>query len=233
MLSRWLDRPGYVALVAALVAAIAAIIVLLIVLLSGDGGGDGGPAATSTPPATPATPAASATHTGTPATATPARFDDPDDALDAYIRDQLDAEHLGECPQSIPPGGEAPRGVCSRELYRSEELLTALLGTPFSEFFAEAVLTLDEDGLWSIELVPAPEAGGPGLETGVDAVVYGAGDCLNFRQQPSLSAAVVTCQLDGTRARVVDGPVTADGVTWWQLEGFGWASAEFLARASE
>jgi len=81
--------------------------------------------------------------------------------------------------------------------------------------------------------VPAPALGGPALAVGAEALVYGAGDCLRFRASPSTSAEVLTCQLDGTRAVVAEGPVDADGQTWWRLEGFGWGSAQYLVRPGD
>lgn len=60
-------------------------------------------------------------------------------------------------------------------------------------------------------------------------VVAGRGDCLNVRAAPSRSASVATCLGDGARVRVNAGPVTADGTTWWRLDGLGWVSGEFLA----
>jgi hypothetical protein len=68
------------------------------------------------------------------------------------------------------------------------------------------------------------------MRPGVSAVVAGAGegDCVNVRDQPSLSATVKTCLADGARLRVVEGPVAADGYQWWRLEGLGWAAGMYL-----
>jgi hypothetical protein len=68
------------------------------------------------------------------------------------------------------------------------------------------------------------------LELGARARVNaGRGDCLNIRVEPARSARVLACLPDGTAVKVTDGPRQADGITWWQLDGGGWASAEFLA----
>ena len=70
----------------------------------------------------------------------------------------------------------------------------------------------------------------PALEVGGNVRVSpGVGECLNIRTAPGKSAAVVTCLSHGSPARLVGGPVEADGITWWQLDGHGWASGEFLA----
>lgn len=228
-------------------AAVAAVVVLVIVFLrGGDDDGDRQAVGTATSETTPgATPAAGTTPTttgiagaGTPmpgltATATPASFQDPDEALAAFVRDELESQYIGECPQELAPGEPPATGTCSRELYRSEELVTLLLGSPFSEFFGEAVVTRNEDGSWSLNLVPAPPLGQFEISVGSEAVVYGAGDCLNFREAPSASAEVRSCQIDGTKGRVVDGPVDADDHTWWNLEGLGWASSQYLAPVAE
>lgn len=54
------------------------------------------------------------------------------------------------------------------------------------------------------------------------------GDCLNVRSGPGRAAPIVTCLADGTPVRLVDGPMPADGVTWWRLDGLGWAAGEYL-----
>ena len=235
-MSRWLARPGVVAVLAFVGgAAVAAIVVLLIVVFVRDGNGDdeSDRQAVTTPTAR-ATAAASPTvAAGTPtgATPTPGGPRDADAALEAFVRDELDSEHIGDCAQYSDPAA-TPEGICSIELYRSEELVTFTLGPPFSEGIGEAVLTPNQDGSWSVSFVEF----GPLGETvalGSDAVVYGAGNCLRFREAPSLSAAVETCQIDGTKAEVVEGPREADGHTWWRLEGLGWASEQFLRPAGE
>lgn len=67
------------------------------------------------------------------------------------------------------------------------------------------------------------------LEAGGTARVNaGRGDCLNLRTEPSRSARVIACLPDGTVVKVTGGPRQADGITWWQLNGAGWASGEFL-----
>lgn len=63
---------------------------------------------------------------------------------------------------------------------------------------------------------------------------------LNYRQRPGLGAAVIMVVRDGTQGEVLDGPVHADGYTWWQLglPGYGpdgnpagWAAGTFLVPA--
>src|SRR3990172_13351511 len=87
---------------------------------------------------------------------TPGSFSDPDVALEAFIRDELQAQHIGVCPSELPAGQEPPEGVCSAELYRSDVLVTFALGLPFSEGIGEAVVSRGEDGAWAVAFVPAP-----------------------------------------------------------------------------
>ena len=62
------------------------------------------------------------------------------------------------------------------------------------------------------------------------------GDCLNMRQAPSLSGAVVTCLPDGAEVTVVPGTVTADSLTWQEVRtasGTGWVAARYLTTAPD
>jgi uncharacterized protein YgiM (DUF1202 family) len=72
-------------------------------------------------------------------------------------------------------------------------------------------------------------ATGSELETG-DAVrvVDGA---LNLRSAPSISADVLRVLDDNEALIIKDGPVVADGYTWykvWNFGGTGWAAGEYL-----
>jgi len=66
------------------------------------------------------------------------------------------------------------------------------------------------------------------MRAGIRAVVAGAGDCVNIREQPTTGAGVRQCLPDGARLRVIEGPVSADGYMWWRLEGLGWAVSSYL-----
>jgi uncharacterized protein YgiM (DUF1202 family) len=57
------------------------------------------------------------------------------------------------------------------------------------------------------------------------------GSNLNLRTDPTTDADVVDKLPDGSRVVVLDGPVSADGYSWYQLDtdlGTGWAAGEFL-----
>lgn len=62
------------------------------------------------------------------------------------------------------------------------------------------------------------------------------GSNLNLREEPNIDGALIDKLPDGSRVVVLDGPVSADDYTWYQLDtdlGTGWAAGEFLAYASE
>jgi hypothetical protein len=63
---------------------------------------------------------------------------------------------------------------------------------------------------------------------GASVTVSGTGDCLRVHDQPSVSATVLDCLPDGTKGVVADGPVQADGLVWWDLDGHGWVDGEYL-----
>ncbi len=121
--SRWLDRPGYIAV--AVIAggiAVAAAVVFLLVFTRGDREEDDGlqvvatATAERTPDATPTTTITSPSPTAGPRpTALTTMLTDPDEALEAFISDVLESEHIGGCPQVMPPDGP-PAGFCSEEL---------------------------------------------------------------------------------------------------------------------
>jgi hypothetical protein len=77
-------------------------------------------------------------------------------------------------------------------------------------------------GMYLSALAPSLEPGGKAR------VAAGTGSCLNIRNAPSIAAPAGFCLPDGTSVRLVQGPFAADGQPWWQLEGGGWASGEYL-----
>jgi Protein of unknown function (DUF3160)/Bacterial SH3 domain len=68
------------------------------------------------------------------------------------------------------------------------------------------------------------------FRTGDIYIITKAGDELNVRDEPSTTAAVITQLKTGDYVEVVDGPVQANGYTWWKfklysgnVETTGWA----------
>jgi hypothetical protein len=216
----WVNWPVIVAVIAFIVgAAVAGVIVAFVYARNDDGDGspDGGSA----------TAVSTVTVTSTPVvTPTPGDPRDPDDALATFVATELDETYLGPCPQEASTA--VPEGLCSVELYRSDEQVAFGLGPPFSEGTGEALLLVGENGVWEVTFIPI--TGNPPV-AGEDATVIGAGDCLTFRAGPGTSQQPLSCQLDGTSGEVVGGPEAVDDITWWQLRDLGWASSEFLQHA--
>lgn len=68
------------------------------------------------------------------------------------------------------------------------------------------------------------------------ARVSADGDCLNMRQTPALTGALVTCLGDGEVVSLVPGTVTADGMQWQQVRtasSSGWVAARYLVTLPE
>ncbi len=67
----------------------------------------------------------------------------------------------------------------------------------------------------------------------IGATVYVTSDFLNIRAGAGTGYAIESTVSYGTELYVFDGPVTANGYTWWQVEysgGYvGWAAGEYLA----
>lgn len=233
-MSNWLDRTA-ITVGLAFVAGIAAAVIVFVIVLKATGGDDSNNAAqptATTGASTPetATPAETASATTTPspaaATATPGTYTSPDDALAGFVQTQLNTTYLGPCTQ------QAAQGVCSTELYRSDVLVAFFVGPPLSGGLGEAVITKGSDGNWSVEFLLAPQGVGA-LSVGIQAVVYGAGSCLNFHEEPRVAGKTLSCQADGAKARIVSGPVEADNITWWELDGLGWGSVDYLVPAAQ
>ena len=221
----WANRPAIVFAVAFIIGAIVAGVAVAFVLTHNDNKSTSSVQANSTPGAATGTPTVAGTSTPS-VSPTPLNPRKPDDALASYVQGQMKQTYMGPCPQQR--AGQTAQGICSIELYRSDKLVTFTIGPPFSGAVGEAVLQPAENGVWTVDFVGRtnrPPA------AGAKAAVYGAGDCLNIHSGPSKAAQALTCPIDGTKADVVGGPQSADGVTWWQLKDLGWASQEFLETA--
>lgn len=80
-------------------------------------------------------------------------------------------------------------------------------------------------------LAPADDSGG-GFPDGARVAVNT--DLLNVRSAPTLGGAVVNTLIEGYQAFISDGPVAADGYTWYQVDAMGqtlgWVAGEFLVQ---
>ena len=70
-------------------------------------------------------------------------------------------------------------------------------------------------------------------------VVGTAGAGLRMRSEPGLSGSINFTAMDAEVFLVIDGPIEADGYTWWKLEApydqtrTGWSAGDFLSIISE
>jgi hypothetical protein len=81
--------------------------------------------------------------------------------------------------------------------------------------------------------LPSTHSSDLGPQIGDTVRVVGTdGAPLRARSSPSTTASIVTRFPAGGALKIVDGPQTVDGRTWWKLrgdKGEGWCAAEFLA----
>lgn len=67
------------------------------------------------------------------------------------------------------------------------------------------------------------------LQVGASAQVVNTEGTLRGRKQPNLKAAAITAFKAGERVRILEGPIEADGFTWWKIEGAsgtGWSAQQ-------
>jgi Protein of unknown function (DUF3160)/Bacterial SH3 domain len=62
------------------------------------------------------------------------------------------------------------------------------------------------------------------FRTGDIYIITKAGDQLNVRDQPSTTGAVITQLKTGDYVEIVDGPIQANGYTWWKFKVYAWTS---------
>lgn len=93
---------------------------------------------------------------------------------------------------------------------------------------------LDPALLPATEVTPTPQATVPGITVGDYVEVEDTeGVGLRLRAGPGVSHEMIRIVEDGSILRVVGGPRTADGFTWWHLDyhgSLGWCADEWLKR---
>lgn len=77
-------------------------------------------------------------------------------------------------------------------------------------------------------VLPALPASRGTIALGSTVVSNTPGDCLRAHTSPSLSSPTPVCLPDGSPLFLIDGPVTADGHTWWSVFGAGWVASDYL-----
>src|SRR5215217_7807604 len=97
---------------------------------------------------------------------------------------------------------------------------------------------LDVDGSvgWAAgDFLALAAAEDPDFAEGDTVVVVGGN--LNLRADAGLDAEILDVMTEGSTAAVLSGPVTADGLPWYELDtddyGQGWSAGGFLALADE
>jgi hypothetical protein len=77
---------------------------------------------------------------------------------------------------------------------------------------------------------PEPTAAPAVLRVGGGATIANTqGAALRGRQSPGVQAPVAASFKEGEQVRVLEGPVEADGFTWWRVEGAngaGWSAQQ-------
>ncbi|MGD9892189.1 MAG: peptidoglycan DD-metalloendopeptidase family protein [Dehalococcoidia bacterium] len=137
----------------------------------------------------------------------------------------------GSRNQYACPGSDCIGRMVSTVGTDASVVIPSTAGTSSTPARPPAPSTTSPSGSPSPAVSPAssgPQPPGP-LRPGVRAVVAGAGDCVNVRENPSTSAKVIQCLADGARLKLQEGPVNADGYQWWRLEGLGWAVSNYLS----
>lgn len=180
----------------------------------GGGGGDKTPDPTATPPVPTA-----------------------EDVIRDWVSENRNVDYVGDCEEAQP--GVDVGKLCSTLVGQRGRNRAYHLGPTFSEYTTEMLMEETPEAGWNILSVmnrdlnaPVPGIDWP-LEPGDGVVFIGLGetDCLNIREQPSVAAAATICMGDGATAVILDGPVDAEGYTWFQVagEGFsGWAIETYM-----
>lgn len=170
------------------------------------------------------------------ATATP-EPPDAEEVIAQWIADNRNVDYVGDC-------GDAQQGIdvgklCSTLVATRGRMRAYHIGPTFSEYTVEMLLEQSDATGWSVLRADTrnPNQEVPGIDWPLqisDLVVFvglGENDCLSIREQPSTQANRLICMADGTQAFVMEGPVEAEGYTWWRVagEGFdGWAVSVYM-----
>jgi hypothetical protein len=197
-----------------IILLLTSLLLIAAILAACSGGGDDAPAATPTP-----------------------SLPGPEDAIAGWVAANRSVGYVGDCANANR--GEATGKLCSAQVGERGKRRAYALGPTFSEPTALAIVEDTAQGwtIYSVENNDPNQQQIPGidwpLEVGDRVIVIGLGegDCLSIREQPSQEAERQICMADGTSAIVQEGPVDAEGFTWWRIsgEGFsGWGAGTWL-----
>lgn len=160
----------------------------------------------------------------------------PEDVIAAWVRDNRSVDYVGDC--SAAQEGVDTGKICSSQAGTRGRVRAYTLGPTFSEYTSTMLMEEVAETGWTVVSVTNrdPNASVPGIEWPLqegDRVIFiGLGEeCLSIREQPTILANRTICMADGSEAIILEGPVEADGYTWWRVagDGFnGWAVSVYM-----
>lgn len=159
------------------------------------------------------------------------------DAMRPLLEARYDRPFIGDCAQAKTPDDLGK--LCSVFRGQRGTLVAYDVGPTFGQPLITMIVDNKPDTGWTVvdgfladpakptTAIPWP------LRTGEQVVVFGVGEgeCLRARQSPGQQGVVITCQPEGTRGVITEGPVEADGYKWWKVSGdgwFGWMAGDWL-----
>lgn len=113
---------------------------------------------------------------------------------------------------------------------------TILQGPETANNFTWYEIETDEITGWTVgSFLATGESGSQERVFAAGDGVYVNTDAVNLRGEPGLESEVVVVLIQNQAGNVIEGPESADGHTWYQIEsaeGTGWASAQFFGKGS-
>jgi len=156
-------------------------------------------------------------------------------ALARYVETTLQRQFVEDCTKADV--AKDTNKICATFRGERANQRAYVVGPTFSEPTQWVILEDKGGGQWAAAgttLLNADAAAVPGipwpLRTGTDLIVVGVKpDCLNVREGPALNQKAVDCIAEGAKIRLSAGPLLADNINWWQVEGrSGWVSGDYL-----
>lgn len=160
-----------------------------------------------------------------------------EEVIRQWVLDSRNVDYVGDC-DAAQPGVDVGK-LCSTLVATRGRMRAYHIGPTFSEYTVEMLMEETEEEGWTVLRAQTrnPNQPVPGIDWPLqvsDLVVFvglGENDCLSIREQPSTEANRLICMADGTQAFLMEGPIEAEGFTWWRVagEGFdGWAVSIYM-----
>jgi len=160
-----------------------------------------------------------------------------EETLKRFVERRLGLGFVADCEDAKRPDDIGKQ--CAHFRGEKGELRAYELGPTFSRYTRLIILKRIDDG-WTIEHLESRDPAAPPvpgipwpLAVGEDVSVAGTDSCLVVHEEPGQRAPEVACLADGTRVRLNGGPIDAEGLQWWRLQGFGWAASNWLRYPEE